>query len=703
MPPGDAPGGPPMTDTFSGLPLALFHLRSGQPRLAEQACQQCLALEPGNAEALELLGVLAFERGDAALARDATERAVLADAGRPAAHFFHGQASLALGRARDALASFDRTLQLAPGMADALHARGDAWMAMAQPHRAAEAYQEALQADQDRQSSALRLAESLLQGRRFAHAVEACDWLLARWPADATAWIVRGNACYALGDLEDAARCYGAAGDADPGLAEAHDNQGLALAALGRPDAAVEAHARAIAARPGFALAHMRRALALRMLGRFAEAMEEADRAVTLDPASALAWNARGIAWNDLGEHERAVDDYQRALELDPRFAEAWNNAGDAFQGVGRHGKALAQFDEALAIRPDYAEAHSNRGLSLHELGRFSEAHAAYDAALAIDPRHPEASKRRAQLRLLLGDAGGWADYEASLAGRPQPGAIALWQGESLAGKSILLDEPNGFGDVFQYWRFVPALLAQGADVAFQGDPRLFRLLQSSGYPVRYIAHGETVEGVDLRSPLWRLQALLRDAPGTTPAAVPYLHADAGLAARWRLRLDPGRFRIGIAWQGRPDRRIDAGRSIPLAAFAPLARIPGVQLVSLQRGPALSQLAGLPGDMQVMDPGQEFDARGDAFIDSAAMIAGLDLVVSSDTAIAHLAGAMGRETWLALKQVPEWRWQLDRPDTDWYPATRLFRQPQRGDWDSVFEAMRVAVEARLQERAADAP
>ncbi|MBN8261217.1 MAG: tetratricopeptide repeat protein [Xanthomonadales bacterium] len=683
-----------MTETLTGLPLALFHLRSGQPALAEQACRQCLALEPANAEALELLSVLAFERGDAAMARDAAQRAVLADASRPAAHFFHGKASLALGRPKDALASFERTLQIAPAMPDALHARGDALMAMAQPHRAVEAYQAALAADQDRAHSALRLAEALLQGGRFAHAVEACDWMLARWPADAAAWMLRGNALYAAGDFEQAARSYGAAGDAAPDMAEAHDNRGLALAALGRAGDAVDAHARAIAARPGFALAHMRRALALRMLGRFAEAMEDADRAVTLDPQSALAWNARGIAWNDLGEHERAVDDYQRALELDPRFAEAWNNAGDAFQALGRHGKALAQFEQALAIRPGYAEAHSNRGLSLHELGRFSEAHAAFNAALAADPGHPEARKRRAQLRLLLGDAAGWEDYAASIAGRGDSGAIPLWQGEPLAGKALLLDEPNGFGDLFQYWRLLPGLIAQCAQVAFQGNPRLFKLLQSSGYPIRYIGEDEPIEGFDMRSPLWRLQALLRPAPADLAAAVPYLHADPALAARWRLRLDPGKFKVGIAWQGREDRRIDGGRSIPLREFVALGRVPGVQLVSLQRGPALSQLADLPDDVHVFDPGAGFDARGDAFLDTAAMIAGLDLVVSSETSVAHLAGAMGRETWLALKRVPEWRWQLDRPDTDWYPAMRLFRQSQRGDWTAVFEEMRAALQAR---------
>jgi phage/conjugal plasmid C-4 type zinc finger TraR family protein len=304
-----------------------------------------------------------------------------------------------------------------------------------------------------------------------------------------------------------------------------------------------------------------------------------------------------------------------------------------------------------------------------------------------------EAYKRRATLRLLQGDyRRGWEDYETSLlhARRHADGPlqdIAYWAGQPLRGKSILLSEPSGLGDTIQFWRFLPQIAAMGARISFLGLERMFRLLRSSPWAVRMLSERPAGEAFDYRCELWSLPRLLRTGLDDIPDAVPYLAADPDATARWSQWLGAGHFNIGVCWQGNPDRKIDAGRSIPLAAFAPLARVPGVRLVSLQKNFGLEQLDRLPAGMTVLDPGPEFDAGSDAFIDSAGLMQALDLVVTSDTSLAHLAGALGRPTWVGIKYAPEWRWLLDRPDSPWYPTLRLFRQPRQGDWAGVFDAM----------------
>lgn len=675
--------------------LALAHARSGQRAHAETVCLGLLEANPRDADVLELMGVLSLERGAPMEALGFLQRAMLVDASRPGVHFAHGNAAMALGRHKEALASYDRVLQLVPGLVEGMRKRGDALMLLGRPDDAARSYQSALEANPAQVELALLLGDALMQAGRAAHACEAYDWLLARAPNDARAWANRGNAHFALGDFEQALASYDRAIGCAPTRAELHDNRGMALMALGRAGEAIASHGEAIERDPGFAAAWLRRAMAKRAIGLFAEALPDAERAVQLAPEEPLAWNARGIVHNDLGAYEQALEDYRQAIRLSPRFVEAWNNAGNALHDLGRFDEAIAAFDQALAMRPGYPEAHSNRALSLQELARFEEARAAFDQALASRPGFPEALKRRAGLHLLTGDfEGGCRDYGDSLGSRPVAAdGIPAWKGESLKGKSILLTEPNGFGDVFQYWRFVPVLRAMGAEVAFMGDRRLFRMLGSSGFGVRYLTAVDASDRFDFRCELWQVPLIRRSDPDRLPAVEPYLNAEDGVAGRWAGLLAPDAFKVGIAWQGRAGRKIDSGRSIPLRAFAPLADLPGVQLVSLQRGAGLEQLQEA-SDLRVVDPGPEFDAGEDAFIDTAGLMQGLDLVVCSDSAIAHLAGALGRPTWIALKHVPDWRWMLEREDSPWYPQARLFRQQSRGDWAGVFARVREALASR---------
>lgn len=533
------------------------------------------------------------------------------------------------------------------------------------------------------------------QAHDIARQLAQCEAALRRDPHDLVAWHDRGGLLFALERWPDALASYERVIALDPRLPEPHDNRGLVLQRLGRHAEAIQAHAAAIARNPRFGIAHVRRAMALREFGRFEEAHADAVRGLSLMPGVPIALNARGITFNDLGRLPEAVADFRQAVAAAPQFAEAINNLGNALHDLAAFEEAIACFDEALRLRPGYPDALSNRGLSRQELGQLDAAMADFDAALAARPGFAEAAKRRGALHLLRGDyAAGWQDYGASLQAlearqRANGGASGIphWRGEPLAGKSLLLSEPNGFGDALQYWRFIPRLLAMGANLAFHGRPALFELLRSSPWPVRFVPVDEAPHGFDLQCQLWSVPRLLDMRVEDIPAGVPYLSADPARVARWAGLCAPDALNIGICWQGRPERKIDAGRSIPLAAFAPLAGVPGVRLLSLQRGHGIEQLRALPAGMRVVEPGAEFDGGAHAFLDTAALMQRLDLVVTSDTAVAHLAGALGRPVWLALKWMPEWRWMLARADSPWYPTMRLFRQPARGDWDGVFAAM----------------
>ena len=504
----------------------------------------------------------------------------------------------------------------------------------------------------------------------------------------------RGNALSALGRLADAHQAFARAVALDPALAEAHFNLGNVARALGRPEAAERAWNAALRARPTLAGALLRLGALQSEQRRWPEAEASFARALELEPENAGAWNRRGIALHEQRRVAEAQDCYERALALDRDRAEVWNNLGNAMHDLRRVDAARDCYLRAIAIDPQAAEAVDNLGMLAHEAGDLVRARDNYVRAARLGPQLAEPVRRLASLDLLEGRwAEGWANYERSHAlvarGMPAP-AIPWWNGESLRGKSILLSEPNGLGDTIQFFRFVPRLVEAGARVTFQGPSSILPLLSGFADQVRLVANAEG-ERHDVQAWLWSLPHFLAVHDEAAMAmSAPYLQADASRAERWHHLLDPDAINIGISWQGNPDRKIDAGRSIPLAAFLPLAQVPGVRLVSLQRGHGVEQLANLPAGMRVVDAGPQFDAGPDAFADTAALLPALDLVVSADTAITHVAGALGHPAWLALTRVPDWRWQLGRADSPWYPTVRLFRQQRLDDWDGVLAQVAAA-------------
>jgi Tfp pilus assembly protein PilF len=424
--------------------------------------------------------------------------------------------------------------------------------------------------------------------------------------------------------------------------------------------------------------------VASQLQGKLDESVDQYRRAVSLIPYNAEAWNNMGASLTKLRRPEEAEPCLLQALLLAPGYPEAHNNLGNALQAQGRHEEAKACYRKALELKPTYVGAHDHLGLVLHAQGRLAEAVECYSEAVRLDPGYAIAHLNRALAWLQMGDfERGWHEYEwrwkcpeHAVADLVQP----LWEGAPLRGRTILLRAEQGFGDAIQFIRYAPLVQSLGARVLLNCPGSLYRLLATCPGIEVVLPEGVYIE-FNCHAPLMSLPRILGTTLQTIPAQVPYLAADRVLFSRWAGELAPGGgFKVGVAWQGNPDHKKDRHRSFRLARFEPLARIPGVRLFSLQKGSGAEQFAEESARFPITDLGCRF---GD-FADAAAAICNLDLVITPDTALAHLAGALGVPIWVAIPFVSDWRWLMGRDDSPWYPTMRLYRQPRWNDWDNVF-------------------
>jgi thioredoxin-like negative regulator of GroEL len=406
-----------------------------------------------------------------------------------------------------------------------------------------------------------------------------------------------------------------------------------------------------------------------------------------------------------LDRADEAVPHLQEARRLAPNDADHFRWLGNAFRRCGRMDQAVEALARATQLKADGPEVFSDLGGALCELGSPEQAVDALHRALELRPDYPDARWNLACAQLSLGDfERGFANYESrTRAGgrspRPLPGAP--WNGDTsdLAGKTLLLVCEQGLGDTFQFIRFASTLARHGARIVVECQPALRAILESVEGVAEVVPRGRPLPAVQLNARLMSIPHLLKTSVQTIPNHVPYLGTSEERIRAWRDRVPPVKSptmtRVGIAWQGSTSYPSDRLRSIPLSAFAPLARIASVQLISLQMGPGHEQIAGLRQQVPVFELSPALDdaagPRGEAFLDTAALMHSLDLIITSDTAVAHLAGAMGRKVWVVLPFASDWRWLRGREDSPWYPTMRLFRQSRPGDWTSVFEEVATAL------------
>jgi Tfp pilus assembly protein PilF len=431
--------------------------------------------------------------------------------------------------------------------------------------------------------------------------------------------------------------------------------------------------------------------------GRVEQSLASYQRVLALDPSHVEALNNMGAALHSQGRSEEAMACLRRAVELEPGYANAHCNLGNAFEEQGKIDEAVALYRRALELDPGYFDALNNLGYALRLQGKLGESLAVYERALEVKPDNPQARMSRGLCWLQMGDLErGWTEFEWRL--KCQEFSIPefrqlRWDGSALAGRSILLYADHGLGDSIQFIRYARLVKARGGRVIVTCRQPLVRLAATCEGVDQVVEEGSSLPEFDVYAPLMSLPMIFETRLSNVPAVVPYLTPDADLIARWRQELGPrGQCDVGIAWQGNPRFRGDRHRSFPLARFEPLTRIDGVRLFSLQRGFGANQIGELNGQFAVADVGSRFSD----LMDTAAVMSNLDLLITSDSSLAHLAGAIGVPIWVAIPIAADWRWLTDREDNPWYPTMRLFRQKARGDWDEVF--VRIAEELRARIR-----
>jgi tetratricopeptide (TPR) repeat protein len=616
------------------LAAALAAHQSGRFSEAEALYDTILSRTPDHFDASHMLGVLALQTGRAEMGIERLSRAVALRPGNALAHFNLGKGLHTQGRLEEALVQYDRAVAAQPDHVEAHLGRGAVLQAL----------------------------------RRF----------------------------------DEALGCYDAVIRLRPDYGAAHHNRGLILSELGRHQDALASHEQAVRLQPNDPDTHFQHGNLLRQVGRPGDALASYERAIALRPAHAEAWSNRGALLRGFGEYDEALASQEKAIALRPDYAEAHTNRGATLREMARTQEALRAFDQAIALNPGLAEVCSNRAVVLMEMKRFEEAQASLEKAIALKPDLPGAFWNLGLLNLTLGRyEEGWRLFEwrkrleHAIGDRPVP--RPLWTGaEPLEGRSIFLHWEQGYGDTIQFCRYVPIVRALGATVILSVQEPLRTLIARMDPAVPVLGPIDMPDPVDYHCPMMSLPHALGTTLETIPDAIPYLLADEEKVAAWRARLaEAVGLKVGLVWAGGAREEMphlmmaDARRSITLSAYAPLAAVPNVTFVSLQKGPPAAQSAQPPRRMVLRDwTGELHD-----FDDTAALVQALDLVITVDTAVAHVAGALGKPVWVLSRFDNCWRWLEDRSDSPWYPTARVFRQKVMGQWAPVIDAVAEALAA----------
>jgi tetratricopeptide (TPR) repeat protein len=556
----------------------------------------------------------------------------------------------------------------------------------------------------------LQQGQALLQQGKVAAAETLYQQVLVHDPKNFDALYLMGAMAAQTNQLAQAVNWMGRALEVDSGHAELHFNRGVALQKLLHHGEALASYDAAIALQPKNAQAHLNRGLVLQRVNRVEEALASFERAIAIAPTHAQAHMNRGCALHLLKRTEEALDSFDKAIAFQPDLAAAQLNRGIALQDLNRVGEAIENYDRCIALNPNDAAAHYKRGIALKELDCIKDALASYDKAAAINPNDPEIQWNRSLLLLSLGQWDeGWKLYQSrwKLSGRTNLGAryhLAQppWLGhESLEGKTILLHAEQGLGDTIQFCRYAKLVKALGATVLLEVPRALIGLLSQLEGVDRLIERGTEAPAFDYHCPLMSLPLAFKTRLDTIPSSPSYLHAQATKVAQWQQRLGPAlRPRVGLVWSGgfRPDQpelwALNKRRNLPLDQLKVLKGM-DVDFISLQKGePAESDFVSA---MQAGWDGPaiaNYSADLQDFSDTAALIETLDLVISVDTSVAHLAAALGKPVWILNRFDSCWRWLQDRSDSPWYPTVRLYNQRSAGDWEEVMHRVRQDLLAR---------
>ncbi len=618
-----------------------------------------LEKEPDNFDTISLLSTLNLQTGNLDAACVLLKKSTELKPDNAIAHGNFGSALHASGKFEEAMYSYKRAIELKPDYVEAYY----------------------------------NLGSTLQACNMLDEAIVIYKLAIDLKPDDADIHNNLGNALIKSGKPDEALNCYKQASMLTPHDAETHCNLGAAFQKLGNLDEAILNYNSAISLRPNNAKAHNNLGTALKEQCRLDEAVKSYNRAIELSPDYAEAYNNRGNTLQSLNRLDEAITSYRKAIAIKPHYAEAHYNCGSALKEQKKIDEAFVCYRRAIAIKPDYAEAHNNLGITLQEQGRFEEAATSYSCAIELKPDYADAHFNGSLISLLKGNfKDGWQEYEWRLQTKgyahrtfQQP----VWDGSHLNGKTILIHTEQGMGDNIQFVRYLPMVQALGGRVIFECLPELVHLFKNCPGIDEIItknSSGRLSERFDVQIPLLSIPRVF----DTIPSNGPYITPDSTRAIKWKDRLEvhDKSIKIGLVWASSPENKeLYLKKSCKLNHFETISEIPGLSFYSLQKGPASTEIHDAPNNMKIINLDNELND----FADTAAVIANLDIVISVDTSVAHLAGAIGKPVWTLLPFVPDWRWQLERNDSPWYPSMRLFRQTKMYDWDGVFEQVKEAL------------
>lgn len=698
--------------------------RRGQLEYAQVLYHQVLALDPRHFDATHLTGVVAVQSGDYAAALQWIDKALAINSENAQAHSNRGNALDGLQRREEALASYrraisieptfaqahfnyarmlhleqrldeakhayDRALTLQPDYVQAWDNRGSLLKAQGSLDEAIASYQQALKYDPGYAQALSNLGLTWNTLKHWQNALEAFDRAIAVSPTDAAAFSGKGTALYESGMAQEAIAHYARAIQLRRDNAKDYFNLGVVYKSLGEVDKALAAYERAIEKDNQYAEAYCNRGSLFKDLGRLSDAVASYKQAIRLRPSYPEPHYNLGIALNEIGQCDEALASYDRAIELDPAYAQAHDNRATLLRERGALDESIAGYDRAIISDPRYAQAFCNRGVALKEALRIDDAIDSYDKAIAIDPNYGLAYFNKSLTLLLAGQfEHAWPMYEWRWnRGKGSPSLRSfeapLWTGEqSLDGKTILLHCEQGLGDTIQFCRYVPMVSHLGAQVIFEVPPTLVPLMRTFHHKYVLIPLGDALPPVDYQCPLLSLPRAFKTTRASIPASQQYLNSAPDRVEKWAGLLGPKtRPRVGLVWSGNASHTNDARRSVPLATMVPY--LPErVEYISLQKEVRARDELEM-GNTGICYFGDQLND----FADTAALCQLMDLVISVDTSVAHLSGALGKQTCLLLPYSPDWRWLLGTRESPWYPTMTIFRQAHIGEWDGPLDEVR---------------
>ncbi len=718
--------------------VAIVLKAQGKYAEAVEQYRQALALKPNQPEVMSNLGNALKESGSAEEAIACYQNAIALNPHYAEAHNNLGISYKEQGKLDEAISCYQTALRLKPNYVEAHHNLGIIWRLQGKLDPAIDYFRQAIALKPNYVDAHTSLGSTLHQQGKLDEAIAQFNHLLTLKPDSAETYnnlamvlqeqgkveaaiaafkqalVIRPDypgVCNNLGNIllenkqiEAAIAAYRRALELRPAYAEACNNLGNALQQQGNRDAAVIVYRRALELRPNFVEALSNLGAVLRDQKKTVEGISYLEQALSLQPGFAEIHNNLGNAYQELNRLEDAIACYREAVKLKPDLAEVRSNLGNMLQYMGEFDEAFEHFEQAIATQADFAGAYNNLGIAQRNSGNLDAAFVAYDRAIALNPDFIEAYWNKALNYLLMGDLkNGFAEYEQRFQwskfieqNPPRNFTQPRWDGTPLDGKTILLYAEQGMGDTIQFIRYVSFVAQQGGHIILECHPPLVNLLQTIPHIEQIIPYGTPLPAFDVHAPLMSLPHILGTTLETIPADVPYLPVangecrlphDEGQATSAESEIYQSHLKIGFVWDGNSQNPYNRSRTCPLELLLPLAQISGVILYSLQKEPKPEDIALLQAHPEV----QDLRSRLDNFTDTAALIQQLDLIIAVDTAVAHLAGALGKPTWLLLPFAPDWRWMCDRADTPWYPTMRLFRQPSYGNWEPVLAEIKGAL------------